>query len=206
MTIQQTQVIMFWYEDEIKRLENQRHEHASQPETLFYGSSTIRLWDSLLSDFCEYSPINLGFGGSTLAACVWFFDRVMANYQPKRFVLYAGDNDLGDGRHPEEIFIFFQQLAARVEKRFGPIPCYFISLKPSLARRHMMPQFHFTNQIIATEIKNNHPNWHWIDTYNAMLNADGQPNAAYFLEDGLHLNPKGYQLWAGIVKSTLSSS
>ena len=140
---------MFWYEDEIKRLERKRDEMAYQPETLFYGSSSIRLWDDIEADFKDFKPVNLGFGGSTLAACTWFFDRVMVGYEPKRLVLYAGDNDLGDGRHPEEVFIFFQELATRVAKRFGSLPCYFISLKPSINRWTLADQFKYTNQIIS---------------------------------------------------------
>lgn len=194
---------MFWYEDEIKRLEKRSKALTSQPETLFYGSSSIRLWSSLDKDFAEYSPVNLGFGGSTLAACTWFFDRVMVDYSPRRMIFYAGDNDLGDGRHPEEVFLFFQQFAVRVFERFGSLPCYFISLKPSIARAQLLRQFYYTNQIIAEEIKKL-DNWHWIDVYNAMLTADGKPDPTYFLEDGLHLNPKGYQLWAKIIKSALS--
>src|SRR6201996_6633476 len=135
---------MFWYEDEIKQLENKRTGMPYEPETLFYGSSSIRLWSSLSTDLAEFKPVNLGFGGSTLAACTWFFDRIMAGYKPKRLILYAGDNDLGDGRHPEEVFIFFQEFAARVVKRFGSLPCYYISLKPSFNRWNMVEQFKYT--------------------------------------------------------------
>jgi len=62
----------------------------------------------LYKDFEEYMPINLGFGGSTLAACAWFFDPIVAPViHPQTLILYAGDNDLGDGRHPEEVLFFF---------------------------------------------------------------------------------------------------
>ncbi len=194
---------MFWYEEEIKRLEKLRAEINFQPQTLFYGSSSIRLWDSLASDFSSYKPVNLGFGGSTLAACTWFFDRVMVGYQPERLILYAGDNDLGDGRHPEEIFLFFQQFAERVNKRFGALPCYFISLKPSISRWGQISQFSFTNGLISDEIKNNHPNWTWIDIYSAMLNENGYPKVEYFENDGLHLSKQGYQLWTNIIQNSL---
>jgi lysophospholipase L1-like esterase len=196
---------MFWYEDEIKRLEKQRTGLTTQPETLFYGSSSIRLWTSLADDFGGYKPVNLGFGGSTLAACTWFFDRVMVGYEPKRLILYAGDNDLGDGRHPEEVFIFFQELAARVTRRFGSLPCYFISLKPSINRSNLIDQFKYTNDLISTEIKNNHPNWQWIDIFSAMLDVNGRPDAGFYLGDGLHLNKKGYQLWKNAVQNALIS-
>jgi len=195
---------MFWYEDEIKQLEKKRSEMPYQPETLFYGSSTIRLWGSLSADFCDFKPVNLGFGGSTLAACTWFFDRVMAGYEPKRLILYAGDNDLGDGRHPEEVFIFFQQLTVRVTGRFGSLPCYFISLKPSISRWNMVDQFSYTNGLISAEIKDNHPDWQWIDIFDAMLNAEGRPNAEYYSEDGLHLSEKGYRIWKTIIYDALS--
>jgi lysophospholipase L1-like esterase len=196
---------MFWYEDEIKRLEKERIEMVNQPATLFYGSSSIRLWTNLVDDFRDFEPVNLGFGGSTLAACTWFFDRVMVGYQPKRLVFYAGDNDLGDGRHPEEVFIFFQEFAARVTKRFGSLPCYFISLKPSINRWSLVDQFKYTNQLISAEIKNNQPDWQWIDVFGAMLNADGKPNAEYYLEDALHLSEKGYEVWKNIILTALSS-
>ena len=110
---------MLWYEDEVQRVEKEKGNLAYEPKMLFYGSSSIRLWDSLYEDFREYKPVNLGFGGSTLAACVWFFDRLVGGYHPESMIVYAGDNDLGDGRHPEEVFIFFRQLVACARERFG---------------------------------------------------------------------------------------
>lgn len=196
---------MFWYEDEIKRLERVRSQITQEPKTLFYGSSSIRLWANLPNDLKELDPINLGFGGSTLAACTWFFDRVMQGYHPQRLVVYAGDNDLGDGRHPEEIFIFFQQLAAKAAKRFGAIPCYFISLKPSISRWDMADQFRFTNKIISADIEINHPEWHFIDVFNTMLNAGGDPEARYYVNDGLHLSAQGYVLWTDIIKKAINA-
>jgi lysophospholipase L1-like esterase len=194
---------MIWYEEEIKRLEKERAVLEFEPKTLFYGSSSIRLWNTLAGDFKGWNPVNLGFGGSTLAGCTWFFDRVMTGYQPERLVVYAGDNDLSDGRHPEELFLFFQLLAQRVQNRFGPMPCYFISLKPSIARWGLIEQFKYTNELISAEIKEHQPNWHWVDIFTAMLHADGQPNLEYYVADGLHLTKKGYQLWQKMLLDVL---
>jgi len=190
---------MFWYEDEVRRLENEGQQRDHKADTIFYGSSSIRLWTSVYDDLKDLNPVNLGFGGSTLAACVWFFDRIMALWNPKRLIVYAGDNDLGDGRHPEEIFIFFQQLVARANRRFGNIPCYFVSLKPSISRWHMADQFKFTNKIIEAEIESYKNNWQFIDIFSAMLDANGYPKKEYYLDDGLHLSPEGYRLWKQII-------
>ena len=145
---------MFWYEEDVKLLELLKANVVEQPQLVFYGSSSIRMWNNLSNDFGEFHPINLGFGGSTMAACVWFFDRIMVNLQPKGMIVYAGDNDLGDGRHPEEVFIFFKQLIASIRKNYGNIPVGYISIKPSILRFNIIEQIKFTNKIIAEEIEN----------------------------------------------------
>ena len=196
---------MYWYEDEIKRIEQEHPGLAYEAETVFYGSSSIRLWLNLYEDFSEIKPVNLGFGGSTLAACVWYFNRVMKPYNPKQIIIYAGDNDLGDGRHPEEVFIFFQQLLARVHNRFGKLPCYYVSLKPSLSRWHLIDQFKFTNHLIKNEISRHHSNWQFINVFDQMLSATNHPDKKYFVEDGLHLSEKGYALWKEIITDSIST-
>jgi hypothetical protein len=81
---------MFWYEEEVKRLEKLQKTLEYQPQTAFYGSSTFTLWQSLYHDFAPFQPVNLGFGGSTLAACTWYFDRVF-KYQKSldNIIVYA---------------------------------------------------------------------------------------------------------------------
>ena len=190
---------MYWYEEDIERLEKYGKETGHNAETIFYGSSSIRLWTSLYDDFKNLKPANLGFGGSTLAACVWFFERVMMSYHPKRLVIYAGDNDLGDGRHPEEVFIFFQQLVVKTNERFGDLPCHFISLKPSISRWHMANQFKFTNNLIETEINSYNSNWQFIDIFKEMIDTAGHPKHEYYLDDGLHLSENGYKLWKRLI-------
>ncbi|MDR6784362.1 lysophospholipase L1-like esterase [Pedobacter africanus] len=194
---------MFWYEDEVRRLEKERLVTGRNPDVIFYGSSSIRMWNSLSHDFKHTEVVNLGFGGSTLAACVWFFERVMLHYSPRALVVYAGDNDLGDGRHPEEIFIFFQQLMLKVANRFGELPCYFVSLKPSLSRWHKADQLRYTNNLIESEIIKLSNNWKFIDVFKKMLDKSGQPERSYFMDDRLHLSEKGYQLWGDIINQFL---
>jgi lysophospholipase L1-like esterase len=197
---------MYWYEDEVKRLENDREKLGYDPETIFYGSSSIRMWTSLYSDFSELKPVNLGFGGSTLAACVWFFERIMAPYHPKKIIIYAGDNDLGDGRHPEEVFIFFQQLAVKINKQFGDLQCYYVSLKPSPARWGIVDKYKYTNSLIETEIAKYGDNWQFIDVFKKMIDANGRPKSENYVSDGLHLSEKAYKLWKEVINDSITGN
>lgn len=197
---------MTWYEDEVQRVEKEKGNLPYEPKTVFYGSSSIRQWDSLYEDFAAYQPVNLGFGGSTLAACVWFFDRLVGMYQPESLIVYAGDNDLGDGRHPEEVFIFFRQLVACTRERFGDIPLAFISIKPSLTRWNIVENIRYTNTLIEEEIRREGRNLHYIDIYDRMLDDKGNPNREFLDPDGLHISPKGYGLWKEVVGNYMAAS
>lgn len=197
---------MIWYENEVQRLEKERTELTYDPKLLFYGSSSIRLWETLYEDFADRKPVNLGFGGSTLAACDWFFDRLVAPFQPESMIVYAGDNDLGDGRHPEEVFIFFQQLVTRTRRQFGDIPLAFISIKPSISRWNIVDSIRYTNKIIEEEIKRQADNLHFINIYTRMTDNAGYPKREFLDPDGLHINEKGYTLWKGIIRQYLSTT
>jgi lysophospholipase L1-like esterase len=196
---------MFWYEEEVKRVEKESGRCAYVPEVIFYGSSSIRQWDSLYKDFREHKPLNLGFGGSTLAACVWYFDRIMAPLDKARsMIIYAGDNDLGDGRHPEEVFISFRQLVVQVREKFGNIPIGFISIKPSFSRWHIIDRIRFTNKVIEEEVNRKKDNLYFINVYDAMTDKNGLPIHKFFGADGLHLSGEGYALWEEILLTQYS--
>lgn len=113
---------MFWYDDELQRLGQIKAHAKESPKMVFYGSSSIRLWSNLYNIYKDFSPINLGFGGSTLAACSWYFDKIFSNIDAKAIVIYAGDNDISDGRHPEEIVLFFMSLFCKYGKSMEVFP------------------------------------------------------------------------------------
>ena len=186
---------MDWYEEEVGELIQRRDALPYEPQTIFYGSSTIRLWETLYDDFKDCQPVNLGFGGSTLASCVWFFERIVAPIKnAQSMFVYAGDNDLGDGRAPEEVLLFFSELVTKMNHNFPNLTWYYISIKPSISRWNIDDKIKRTNELIEAEIKQQ-DNITFINIYDAMLDENGYPNAALFEEDGLHLSKEGYEVW-----------
>ncbi len=196
---------MIWYEEEVKRIEQEKNKLSYQPKTIFYGSSSIRLWKDLYKDFEDFYPVNLGFGGSTLAACVWYFDRIIRGYEPDHLIVYAGDNDLGDGRNPEEVFIFFQQLLANIQRSFPDIAVTFISVKPSIARRNLKNQICYTNQLIRKYIEKSNRDYYFLNVYDKMVDPSGNPIGDLYDRDGLHMSSKGYALWKDLLLTHISS-
>ncbi|QOY90390.1 GDSL-type esterase/lipase family protein [Paludibaculum fermentans] len=191
---------MEWYEAEVRALEQARKPQRSPLHpVVFYGSSSLRLWDSLASDLGEPDTLNLAFGGSTLAACVHFFDRLITPLDPASLVVYAGDNDLGDGRKPEEVLQSFVELAGKVARLARGMPFGFISIKPSPARVDILDRIRLTNAWIREEIERI-PDAYMIDVFPPMLDSKGVPRRELFLEDGLHMNRAGYLLWLEVLE------
>lgn len=191
---------MFWYEADIQQLESKLSSlPPASDRVVFYGSSSIRLWTTLAQDFPQINTLNLGFGGSTLAACTWFFERVLVPSNPKSIVFYAGDNDLGDGRHPEEVYLFFCTFAEKLSTILPGIPLSFLSIKISPARWAIADQIRFANKLITSEI-DKYPDYQFIDIASSLLNTDGRPRKECFEPDGLHLSPAGYRMWKQVVQ------
>jgi lysophospholipase L1-like esterase len=180
---------MDWYESEVRELE-QKRPHIACP-VVFYGSSSIRLWPRLEGT----GPIvNRGFGGSTLEACAYYFERLVVPIRPRSLVIYAGDNDLGDGRNPDQVLQFFRQLAGKIDRQLPGVPFGFISVKLSPARMAIADRIRRANELIRQEM-NSYPSGYFIPVFEAMLNSNGCPRPDLFLADGLHLSRMGYRLW-----------
>jgi lysophospholipase L1-like esterase len=193
-------MLMEWYEQEVRAME-QRLRESPPPAGLvtFYGSSSMRMWDSLEDDFQDVGVLNLAFGGSTMEACAWFFERLVVPCDPRSIVCYAGDNDLGDGKIPEEVMASFRKLLVKVDTHFPSIPFTMLAIKPSPARWHLAKQIQYTNEAIHREIQGR-DNGYFIDSYSAMLGSDGLPDESLFMEDGLHVSPKGYLVWKRLLQ------
>ncbi|GLB50302.1 GDSL-type esterase/lipase family protein [Neptunitalea lumnitzerae] len=191
---------MFWYHDEVEQLARKEIlPKGEKMRVLFYGSSSIRLWSTLAEDFPEFEIINQGFGGSTLAACCWFFNKLIPAYKPDAIVLYSGDNDLGDGRHPEEVYLFLQNMMEHIKESCGNIPVGIISIKPSFNREHLINSIHYTNKIFKNLLDEKYSNGTLINVFDEMLEINKSSRELYE-EDGLHLTDAGYQLWKRAVR------
>lgn len=183
-----------WFDSEVADLERRtRGQRESANGILFYGSSSFTLWDDLDHYFPEHNVINHGFGGSTLADCAEYFDRLVAAYAPSVLVVYAGDNDLADGSTPEQVLDRLRAMIQRKRETLGSVPMAYVSIKVSPARFALMHRIAYTNRIIERELRGA-ADVAFVDITRRMVGRGLGPLLAYYSEDPLHMNRDGYRL------------
>ncbi|NYF37327.1 SGNH/GDSL hydrolase family protein [Stenotrophomonas sp. JAI102] len=160
----------------------------------FIGSSSIRMWESLAADFPGQPVFNRGFGGSEVRDSTWYADRIVIPYAPCKVFFYAGDNDLNSGRSPVQVRDDVVAFVNRVHRDLPKTTVEIISIKPSPSRAQLLPAVVEANGLIRKALATL-PHTGYTDVYTPMLGADGQPRAALFREDMLHMTPEGYAIW-----------
>ena len=169
---------------------------------VFVGSSSLRLWDGLAADFPSMNVVNRGFGGSSMADCARYADRLVLPYRPRGVVVYAGDNDLAGGASPQDVLDAYVSLVQQVHAQLPQTRIAFVSIKPSLARLALLPTIVRANELVRTYSRTD-ASLDYIDIHSRMLDADGHPRAELFRADGLHPSAAGYAVWQAAIAEHL---
>lgn len=170
---------------------------------LFTGSSSIRFWASLATDFPKRNVVNRGFGGSEMSDLIYFADKLILPYRPKQIFIYEGDNDINNGKTLDEILSDASKLLALIrEKLPRKTRVLFISPKPSMLRWSLKDKYEAFNRKLQAWTKQN-KYVTFVDVWTPMLEADGTVRQDLFIGDGLHMNEKGYAIWARVIDKVI---
>ncbi|MEM9017853.1 MAG: GDSL-type esterase/lipase family protein [Verrucomicrobiota bacterium] len=194
-----------WAEDIAEFGEKDRESPSPPGSILFVGSSSIRRWD-LETSWKDRETINRGFGGSTIADAIHYFDPLFSPHRPRAIILYTGENDINRGSSPATVEDRFRTLTDRIQAQFPAIPVVFLSIKPSRKRWELWSEMAEANRRIKA-ICETKPALFFADTATPMLESVGPdgPSMDWFVEDELHLSDWGYQCWTAIVETYLES-
>jgi hypothetical protein len=100
---------MYWYEEDVRELERGRAARGQVADAAaFYGSPTFGMWKDPARDVRALNP---AFGGSTPAACAYFF----------AVVIYAGITIWGTGGVQSRLSSF-RALAGMLRSRSATTP------------------------------------------------------------------------------------
>lgn len=193
------------FEEQIRAFEKKDAQQPPPPGgTVFIGSSTFALWTDLEYTFRAFQAVNRGFGGSTLPEVIHYTPRVVLKYQPKRVVVYAGTNDIADGRTGQQVYTDFCRFVDIVHAALPDCRIYFVSASVAPSRQRFALQYDQANSLIHKRSLAT-GSFIFIDVTAVMRDAQGNLKTGYFGPDNLHMNTNGYAAWIPVIARALEN-
>lgn len=166
-----------------------------QESVVFTGSSSVRMWKDLATDFPNHKVVNAGFGGSQAVDLLHYVDELILKYRPTQVFIYEGDNDISAGKSTEIIMETLNLIVSAIKLELPDTEIVLIGAKPSISRWEMVDKYvHLNTEIekysaVTDGVK-------YADVWSGMLGQDSKPLPDIFIHDNLHMNRKGYEIWA----------
>jgi hypothetical protein len=192
----------FPFDNEIRDFKKQDSLHMpAKNGILFIGSSSIRKWTDLEQRFSSQPIIRRGVGGCTLEQLVdYYTPYILFPYQPRKIFIYAGENDIAEGKSGAFVADEFVKLWGMLQAKLPKAEIYFMSVKPSPSRAKFFSEMNIANKKVKAFLTGKKKG-HYIDLATVILNPKTtQPDSSLFEADLLHLNSKGYDKWQAVLQ------
>lgn len=193
------------WDSEIVKLEAQdRSQPDPQESILFIGSSSIRRWTDLDADLSPRKTVNRGYGGAKFSDLAVYIDRIVNPHQFKALVIFVGNDIVGkpEDKTPAEVARLFKYIVGQVRKTHATQPIFLLAVTPTPSRFKAWPTIRQANAELA-KVCESEKSVYFIPTEKFYLDEAGKPIEKYFVEDQLHQNREGYQVWSRIVREHL---
>lgn len=194
------------YENKATKYENKYETEENESyHVLLAGSSSIEFWETSKEDMNPVVTYNHGIGGTTVED--WtdkLNQRLVYPYKPKLVTYYVGINNIVNaGKTAQETLDALTTFFDKTHKDLPDAQIQYVLL-------NLVPGFPAKYQAIkdvnkgVVEYQEEHSEWlTLINPGDKLLKENGEPNAAYFRMDGLHLTYYGYTIWGGIIKESI---
>jgi hypothetical protein len=182
------------WEDEVRSIE--RRYSLNQPDTrplVIAGGRAAKLWRDQSRTLFPMPVINAGFGAANLDDLLYYFDRLVGNFNPGAVLLIpsASDFSIRDSKTPADFNLLLRGFASYVGRLEGH-PHLYVTTLPKWPR---YPELWLTvdtvNRELAT-LASERDDITLIDTRSSFEQASGQPVQEIFRIDGVNLNELGY--------------
>lgn len=171
---------------------------AQKESIVFAGSSSIKTWKGLEDKCPERHIVNSGFGGSQASDLLAYSDELILKFNPSKVFIYEGDNDLAARKRPKEILTMILEINQRIHAKNKATEIILISAKPSIARWPLKRRFKRLNRKLR-RLSQKDDRIYFADIWSPMLHGR-KLNPNIYIEDGLHMNTKGYDIWYAVLK------
>lgn len=191
------------FKEQVDELLNTEYNFSPGKQlVVFTGSSSIRMWEDVQDYFPAYNIINNGFGGSHFSDLLYYYNQLILKPKPEILFIYEGDNDIAGNKNPVKIKRQAKKLYKKIRQDLPATEIIFISPKPSIARENLKKEYEKLNKRLKKYCARKE-NLEFADVWFPMLGENGNVFQDLFIEDGLHMNKKGYDLWAKVISQHL---
>jgi len=190
------------WESALAAFEARDREHPPAPGGIWLlGSSNIRLWKTLDTDFPGMPLEGRGVGGCRLAELAEFAPRLVAAGSPRVIVVSAGTNDVNAGADAAEVRDAFARLVANVRETRPDAVIAFLAIAPSIKRWEQIDRQRAANEAVRAFIEAaDDDRLRYLDASADFLGPDGKPDPACFVADLLHPSVEGNARRAAILR------
>lgn len=190
------------WESAIAAFEARDREHPPAPGGIWLlGSSNIRLWNTLDTDFPGMPVEARGVGGCRLAELADFAPRLLAAAAPRAIVISAGTNDINAGATAAEVRDAFARLVANLREAAPGVTIVFLAIAPSIKRWEQIDRQRAANEAVREFIEaEDDERLCFLDASAAFLGPDGTPDRACFVADLLHPSAEGNARRAAVLR------
>jgi len=202
-----------WNENIESRIFKYEKEECKKGQIVFYGPSYFTRWSEdfgnkplsevLLGKSGNSCVINRGFGSSSAEHQLYYYPRVIRPLEPKVLVYSFFANGGAFGYSAEESWELAQRVICYAKTDFPGIQIYICGPDP---RRDdcdftALGNIKRTVSLIKSFVKND-PDCHYVDIlgYEPLSSRKD-----IFVDDGVHYNQSGYEIYAELFKQVLKS-
>ena len=196
------------WEKEIKKIEARDASEMDPPNAvLFIGSSSIRRWDDIAIDMSPFQTIQRGYGGSKYSDVAVFAPRLLHPHQYQALVIFVGNDVSGkpEDHTPDQVEELARYIVNVSQTHQPDAPVLLIEVTPTEKRFAAWEKIRRVNERLR-EIALSTPGVHFVATAEHYLDPQGNPRIELFVDDRLHLNAAGYDLWAALIRRRLAET
>jgi cephalosporin-C deacetylase len=186
-------------------------------DVYFVGDSITRRWGTTDEQYKEFlanwrrnfygwNAANFGWGGDTIQNILWRLSNgELNNVNPKIIVVLAGTNNIGDASpqgsedpRVEDITRGIKAILDTCKQKAPDATIVLMGITPRNDNMAVMPIIYKANDNIAKFADGRKVRY--LNINNKLADKDGRFLEGMANRDGLHLDVKGYQVWADALK------
>ncbi len=178
----------------------------NKPELILLGDSITMRWppEMMNRDLGKFKPANFGYGGDWTQNVLWRVQNgIIDKVKPKIAVLLIGTNNISNKYTNKEIVEGTKAIIAEINKKSPKAKIVLMGIFPrgkSIRNNRYYERIKIINKSLEKLCDNK--KLFYLDIGSKLVEPDGSITRE-MMRDGLHIGPKGFEIWGAALKPLL---